>query len=58
MAGLIFEWDEDKAQHNLEKHGIAFAGALAVFEDPRRIACLDLRWNYFFHEFQRKRCRS
>jgi hypothetical protein len=46
MAGLIFEWDEDKAQHNLEKHGIAFAGALAVFEDPQRIERLDLRWDY------------
>jgi hypothetical protein len=46
MAGLIFEWDEDKAQHNLDKHGIAFVGALAVFEDPQRIERLDLRWDY------------
>ena len=46
MAGLIFEWDEDKAQHNLNKHGIAFVGALAVFEDPQRIERLDLRWDY------------
>ncbi len=46
MAGLTFEWDEDKAQHNLDKHGITFAGALAVFEDPRRIERSDLRWDY------------
>ena len=45
MAGLIFERDEDKAQRNLDKHAIAFAGAPAVFEDPRRIERLDLRWD-------------
>lgn len=46
MAGLTFEWDEDKAQRNLDKHGITFAGALAVFQDPRRIERSDLRWDY------------
>ena len=46
MAGLIFEWDEDKAQHNLEKQGVAFVGGLAVFEDPQRIERIDLRWDY------------
>jgi uncharacterized DUF497 family protein len=46
MAGLIFEWDEDKARYNPEKHGIAFVGALALFEDPQRIERIDLCWDY------------
>jgi uncharacterized DUF497 family protein len=46
MPSLIFEWDEDKARSNLEKHGVSFVAALAVFEDPRRIERLDLRRNY------------
>lgn len=43
---MIFEWDEDKARSNLEKHGISFVAALAVFGDPRRIERLDLRRHY------------
>ena len=46
MLGLIFEWDEDKAARNLEKHGVSFVAAVAVFEDPRRIERLDLRQDY------------
>ena len=29
-----FEWDEDKAQANLKKHGISFEEAVAIFDDP------------------------
>lgn len=29
-----WDWDDDKAQANLAKHGIAFATAVLVFEDP------------------------
>jgi uncharacterized DUF497 family protein len=29
-----FEWDEEKNQSNLRKHGIAFEDAIEVFEDP------------------------
>ncbi|MCC6946477.1 MAG: BrnT family toxin [Bradyrhizobiaceae bacterium] len=29
------EWDENKRQANVAKHGIDFADALAVFSDPR-----------------------
>lgn len=29
-----FEWDERKAKANLEKHGIDFEDAIAVFEGP------------------------
>lgn len=29
---MEFDWDEEKDRINVEKHGIAFAGAIAVFE--------------------------
>jgi uncharacterized protein len=29
-----FEWNEEKAQLNLRKHGIAFTEAMTVFDDP------------------------
>jgi uncharacterized DUF497 family protein len=29
-----FEWDEDKAASNIQKHGIDFADAVGVFDDP------------------------
>jgi len=31
---LAFEWDRRKAQANLRKHGVAFAEAMTVFQDP------------------------
>ncbi len=31
--GLRFEWDPDKAQANLDKHGVSFEEALTVFGD-------------------------
>jgi uncharacterized protein len=35
--GLDFEWDTKKAESNLEKHGISFATATAVFDDPNHV---------------------
>jgi uncharacterized DUF497 family protein len=29
-----FEWDEEKARTNLSKHGVSFAEAATVFDDP------------------------
>ena len=29
-----FEWDEQKAAVNLKKHGVSFAEAATIFEDP------------------------
>jgi uncharacterized protein len=46
MAGLVFEWDENKARHNLRKHGVGFVASLAVFEDPRRIERVGDRRDY------------
>jgi uncharacterized protein len=31
---MEFEWHPAKAQSNLEKHGVSFEEAQAVFEDP------------------------
>ena len=31
---LNFEWDPNKAQSNLDKHGVAFEQAATVFGDP------------------------
>ncbi len=29
-----FEWDENKAQSNIQKHGVSFEEATEVFFDP------------------------
>ena len=29
-----FEWDEDKNELNIRKHGISFEEAVAIFDDP------------------------
>jgi uncharacterized DUF497 family protein len=30
---MRFEWDDDKAEANLKKHGVSFSEAVTVFED-------------------------
>ncbi|MDZ8261583.1 BrnT family toxin [Nostoc sp. ChiQUE01b] len=34
LQGVEFEWDENKAQINLKKHGVKFEEATEVFFDP------------------------
>lgn len=34
LQGIKFEWDKNKAQNNLEKHGVTFEEAAEVFFDP------------------------
>ena len=41
-----FEWDEEKAAHNAEKHGVTFDDARSVFRDPFAIELLDDREDY------------
>ena len=41
-----FEWNAEKAQKNLEKHGVRFEIASAVFIDPDRITAIDDRFDY------------
>ena len=31
---MLFEWDDEKDLVNQEKHGLAFADAVSVFDDP------------------------
>ena len=32
--GYVFDWDPDKAESNLRKHGVSFEEASTVFGDP------------------------
>ncbi|MDJ0649979.1 MAG: BrnT family toxin [Xenococcaceae cyanobacterium MO_188.B19] len=38
---LHFEWDENKATANYQKHGISFDEAKTVFNDPFSITIVD-----------------
>ena len=38
---MEFEWDENKANANLSKHGVAFDEAKTVFDDPLYIDFYD-----------------
>ena len=41
---LQFEWNREKARLNIEKHGVSFEEAKAVFQDP--LACIfDDEWH-------------
>ncbi|PIW20574.1 MAG: hypothetical protein COY47_05745 [Chloroflexi bacterium CG_4_10_14_0_8_um_filter_57_5] len=34
LQGMEFEWDEDKASINIQKHGVTFEEAAEAFFDP------------------------
>jgi len=34
LQGVLFEWDENKAKSNIQKHGVTFEEAAEVFFDP------------------------
>ena len=38
---MEFEWDENKAEANLSKHGVSFDEAKTVFDDPLYIDFYD-----------------
>jgi len=38
---MKFEWDEDKNQSNINKHGISFQDAIYVFSDPFALSISD-----------------
>ena len=40
MENVEFEWDDDKAKSNLDKHGVSFEEGATIFNDPR-IATID-----------------
>lgn len=39
---LIFEWDSNKDQINIEKHSICFKDAIQVFYDKKRLLFADI----------------
>jgi len=41
MKQIRFEWDENKARSNLEKHGVSFEEAQTVFYDEMAIQFYD-----------------
>ena len=41
IAGTVVEWDENKKQQNIKKHGISFQTAALVFADEERIEYYD-----------------
>ena len=46
MIDEEFEWDDDKATSNFEKHGVGFEDARAVFRDPFAVELFDDRKDY------------
>lgn len=38
---MDFEWDDQKAEYNFHKHGVAFPEAATVFSDPLVITFAD-----------------
>lgn len=41
MFGMEFEWDDDKNQKNIVKHGISFKTAALVFADDNYLELFD-----------------
>ena len=38
---MEFEWDPDKAEENLTKHGVGFVEASTIFSDPLEVTIPD-----------------
>jgi uncharacterized DUF497 family protein len=48
---MNFEWDEEKAEANLEKHGVSFEEARTVFDDPLYVDFYDPDHSYDEHRY-------
>lgn len=48
---MAYEWDENKAGTNLSKHGVSFAEARTVFDDPLYVDFFDPDHSYGEHRF-------
>lgn len=48
---MEFEWDEDKAEANLSKHGVSFEEATTVFNDPLYVDFYDPDHSYDEHRY-------
>ena len=47
---MIFEWDENKNDANIRKHGISFQLASSVFSDPNRMEYWDETHSSLFED--------
>jgi uncharacterized protein len=43
---MKYEWDKNKNQSNLTKHGISFEEVIGVFDDPKLLTFEDTRFEY------------
>lgn len=48
---MNFEWDEGKADANLEKHGVSFEEAQTAFDDPLYVDFYDPDHSYDEHRY-------
>jgi len=48
---MEFEWNEQKAESNLSKHGVSFAEAKTVFEDHLYVDFYDPDHSYNEHRY-------
>lgn len=48
---MRFEWNDQKAVRNLEKHGVSFGEATEVFYDPNALEGHDLEHSANEHRF-------
>jgi uncharacterized protein len=48
---MDFEWDEEKAAANLEKHGVSFEEAKTVFDDPLYVDFYNPGHSYDEHRY-------
>jgi uncharacterized DUF497 family protein len=48
---MNFEWDEEKAEANLGKHGVSFEEAQTVFDDPLYVDFYDPDHSYDEHRY-------
>ena len=42
IGGMVFEWDDEKAALNIEKHGTSFYEEASVFADKKGILLPDI----------------
>jgi len=48
---MEFEWDKNKAAHNLSKHGVSFDEASTVFDDTLYVDFYDPDHSYDEHRY-------
>ena len=48
---MTYEWDENKAEANLSKHGVSFDEAKTVFDDPLYVDFYDPDHSFEEHRF-------